>query len=368
MAAGFSRVRIFSPSGIELAEMGVATQRSWSLTTVGRCDFTLPVYDARRGAGVNPQCSPALLNYGNLLLVEHTPSKNADGTFNGVLPPWVGIIMPTQEWSYGKVKLTAYAAEQVLKYRTTPMPFDATGTPGTIFKQIILWANDWNYNPSAYPIQIGQIDYGGSSTTRTMKVSAMEEIQALIKDSGGDWSITPFVTSNNQLQLVANYYLSMGVNVGRILSSVDVNNADPVYLEQGEFYNWVRGYSAAASTGNRNFATAINQASLAQHGLLGTNQIFSALGGEYSIAGEQAVLNATQTFLQKNATPTRTVAPNVLDVGNDFSFLRLGNTWGIALDTVGFTNGQLGLFGTVRITAMEYTELQNNCRIAGEMQ
>lgn len=366
MAAGFSRVRIFNKMGIELAELGVATTRSWTLDSVGRCNFTVPIYSS--SGGFNPQATEDILNYGNLILVEHKPSVNADGTTNGVLPNWVGILAAPRQWSYGQIQCTAYSAEQILNFRASPKPFTASGTPGAVFKQLILWANDPSFNPGAYPIQLGTIELAGANVSRDVKGSILDEVSGVIKDFGGDWDITPYVTANNQLLLVANYYQLKGAVVNQTFHNQNVEYTSPLYVEQGDFFNWVRGYSSTASTGNVNFAATADQASIAKHGLFGANTVYQSISGQYSAAGFEAVQAANQNFLNQNRFPTRTVAPNVLDVGNAFSFLNVGNYWYIYLDTVGFTNGQIGLAGAVRITAMEYTELTNSVRVAGLLQ
>lgn len=366
MAAGYSRIRVFNFMGIELAEFDAMTIRSWTLDDEGRCNFTVPIYSG--AGGFNPNAREYILNYGNLILIEHKPSVNADGTTNGVLPPWVGVLAPPRQWSFGQIACTAYSAEHILNFRCSPAPFTATGTPGAIYKQLILWGNDPSFNPFALPIQIGQIDMSGATTSITVKGSIQDEIKGLVKDFGGDWDIQPFVTSNNRLQLVANYYLSKGVNVGRTFSNINVQYTDPLYVEQGDFVNWVRGYSPATSAGNRNFASVVDAAGLAKNGLFGTNQVFTSIAGDVTAAGIEAVRAAAQQYLTANRIPTRTVAPNILDSGNDFSYLNIGNTWNIALDTVGFTNGQIGLVGSVRITAMEYAETTNSVRIAGVFQ
>src|SRR5260221_1583380 len=142
MAAGYSRVQVFDPKGHIIAELDrAATVRSWALDDVGRCDFTVSTRD--------PQATPQNLNYGNFVLVSHKPSVNADGTLNGQLPPWVGMILAPQEWEYGKVKVTAYGAENLLFYR--PMPFTTLyGSGSLIFAQILALAR----NPIGFNIQV----------------------------------------------------------------------------------------------------------------------------------------------------------------------------------------------------------------------
>lgn len=368
MAAGYSRVQIFSPLGIPLCDLDVATKRGWVLNDVGRCVFTVNIYDAFTG-GYNAKATGVNLAYGNLVLIRHKPSVNQDGSTNGQLPPWVGVITPPRLWDFGKIQVTVMSAEEVLHLRATPLDLTATGAPGQIFTQIIAWANDQSFNPGAYPIKLGTVDMSGAHSSQTMKVSALEEIKTLYKASNYEWDVQPYLDSTNRLSLIANWYYKKGIPAGRYFTNVNMTAATPLLAEQGNYYNTVRSFSQASSTGNRNFALVQDAASVAANGVSNSNQVWPGTDGAVSAAGYEVVYQKGSSFIQQNKQPVRTFAPQVLDIGNDFSFLALGNTWNVQTDAVGFLpNGQIGTNGTVRLTAIEYDDLNNTALIAGVLQ
>lgn len=368
MAAGYSRVRIFNNRGIQLTEIDVATKRSWVLNEPGRCQFTYNIYDAP-SRGFNPKLTGYNFAYGNFILIEHKPSKNADGTTNGILPVWCGFISPPQQWSYGKVQVTAMQAEFILQLRATPMDLSASGSPGQIFSQILAWANDQSFNPGGFPVQPGMIDLSGAPDSRVMKVSALEEVRALYKASGYEWDIQPVLNSKNQLSLVANWYVYKGVRVFRYFTNVNLQASDPIYSESGQYYNTIRSFSEASSTGNRNFSLVQDAASVLKNGLANENLVWPGTSGAVSAVGTDVVINKANNFIATNKTPVRTFGPQVLDSGNDFSYLNVGNFWNVQTDLCGFLpNGQIGTNGLVRITAMEYDDLKNAVLMAAVLQ
>lgn len=368
MPAGYSRIRIFSPLGYQLAEVDAMTRRGWVLNEPGRCEFTLPIYDAFAG-GFNAKMNGGTFAFGNYVLIDHKPSVNADGSSNGVLPQWVGILATPRQWAYGKITFTALSAEYVLQLRATPTDYIAQGSPGQIFAQIITWANDQSYNPGGYPIRLGAIDLSGPVAAQVMKVSCLEEVRTLYKANGYDWDIQPSLDANNRLSLIANWYQRKGVQVFRYFTNLNMMSADPILTEQGQWYNTIRSYSEASSTGNRNFTLVQDAASLAANGLANLNQVWPGTDGAVSAVGTQVVYNKGLAFITANKKPVTTFVPAILDSGNDFSYLNIGNFWFIQTDIAGFLpNGSIGTNGLARITAMEYQELYNRAVVAAVVQ
>lgn len=354
MAAGWSRYEIYNPMLHKIAEIEVAGIRSWTLNCypdVGRLQFWLPVFGV--DGKVFPKTTLTNLNAGNIVVVTHTPSKNSDGSFNGVLPQWVGHIQPPQEWNYGKLQVTAYAAEDILAYR--PMPLvTLSGTPGSIFAQILGLAND----QGGTPIQPGSIDLGGYNISMDVSLSALEEIKRLSAGMGNDFDITASVDTSGNLVLLGNWYPSKGVSTGVLLNNKNSELKSPQYTEQGRFYNKVIGFSDADSHGNRVSATAIDNNSPTT-ALLAINVVFQ---GTKKVAQVQSMANA---YLASHRLPLRTFSPTILDRGNIFSALQVGNALAFSNSYVGFSAGGVGFSGSIRITAMEYGELRNKVSLAG---
>lgn len=354
----YSRVTIYDPRGYLIGELDVPTKRSWVLNGVGRCTFTVPTFDPITG-GNNPKCTFDMLTYGRFVLVEHQPTQNADGTHNGLLPPWVGIIIPQQSWGYGKVAITAESAEQVLFYRPMgnlylDMP------PGGLFRKILEFANSYG----GIQIQPGIIDMSGVNTSLTLRVTALEEIQNLAKYSGFEWDITPVITANNQLILQGNWYKKKGVPSGRILNNANLQLTDGIYTEQGKVYNYAYASNEGTTPQTRVVAFSKDDTSNSQHGVFAGKTVVPSSQG----SAQDVMQAAADTLLASSKNPTRTFAPTLLDVDQAFSFAAVGNTWMIENNYVGFQNGGIGLNGEIRITAVEYDDLTNTAKMVGLLQ
>lgn len=366
MADGWSRLRIFNPQGYLLTEYDAPTKRSWVLNDVGRCEFAIPVYDAFAG-GFNPKLTAINFAYGNLVLVDHKPSVNSDGTTNGVLPQWVGVILPPQTWDYGKVQFTAYSAEQILLYRPLFIEY-VTGCPGGIFRTILEFSNRYaRFAGGGIQIQYGNIDLSGSDIPISTQTTALQQIQAYAQATGYDWDITPQVNQGNQLVLYANWYKKKGIDSGQVMSNTNLLNASPMYTEQGQLYNAVLGFNSAKTPGTRTQAISSNVAGISANGVLGLPHVFPGTDA----AAQPVIQTMTDAYLANQSTINfiRTFAPTVLDVGNAFSFCATGNTWLVQNDWAGFNSrGGIGVNGSIRITAVEYNDMTNQCSMAGALQ
>lgn len=364
--AGWSRIRIFNPLGNLIDELEYPTRRSWVLNSqtsaVGRCEFTVNTYDAASG-GYNPKLTLANFSYGNLVLVEHRPSVNADGSTNGLLPPWVGVLLPPQTWEYGKVKFTAYSVERLLAFRPLyNVDANVDGHAGGHFSRILKISNQWASIYGGIAIQSGNVDLSGGALIFNYGNTAYPVIQYIANYSHCDWDVTPQVSASNQLQLFGNWYPAggKGVNSGVVLSNYNTILTSPLYTEQGDFYNGVYAQSDAQTNGTRVVATSVDQTSIAQSGILAGYQVFRGTSG----AAQPVIQALADAYVAQNKTPVRTFAPTLLDVDNAFSFAAIGNTFLIQNDTVGFYNGGIGVSGPAKVTAAEYDELSNSVKMA----
>ena len=128
-----SRVRIFDRKSLQaLAQFSVSATYSWKLNDIGRCEFEM----ASVG---NDKCKESFLQFGNLVYIEHLPTQKEDGSLNGVLPTWVGVLAPPRNWSVGKVVVNAFSGEYFLKKRPLPLT-SANGVSSVMFNTIIGYA------------------------------------------------------------------------------------------------------------------------------------------------------------------------------------------------------------------------------------
>src|SRR3989304_4793455 len=112
------------------------TPRSWLLNSFGKAEFSVGLQYLKDKFSPKEE---TIMQYGNLVYIEHIPSKDAAGTANGKLPDWTGIILPGRNWADKILNATAYSAEAILTFR--PMPLTKiSGTPASMFKEMLGYA------------------------------------------------------------------------------------------------------------------------------------------------------------------------------------------------------------------------------------
>lgn len=330
-----------------------STPRSWVLNGFGKNEFTvgLPYLSERFGGK-----EETILQYNNLVFIEHNPSKDANGTLGGKLPDWVGVILPDRGWTLARLGCNCYSAESILKFR--PLAFKKIeGTPKAIFLEILeharLIADD-------IVIQPGTVDDIPETFSDNFVTSAYDHIQKLCTRAGMNWDVTGQIDSRGNLQLYANLYARKGTDT-RLILNEDNSEADaetPLMTEQGTPYNVVYGFSQSSTEKDRKMAIGRNQESIDKFGTLAINHVFS---GITDLAG---LRNASQAMADALAFPQKITRRVVLDKGLAFDNLRVGNTVIVKDNNVGFKRG--GGFGfetTARIMSLDYNDLTNKAPI-----
>jgi len=340
-----SKITVFDHNLHPLDELSVAvTPRSWVLNDYGRAEFTISTSD--------PKCTERNLQYGNLVFIQHIPSKDESGTTNGKLPDWVGMILPPREWELGMLHVTVYSAELILAFR--PMPWRTIqGTPRAMFTKMLQYSTEFAPN---IVIQPGVLDDITNNFSDDLKVSGYDHIKTLIKNCGMDWDITGQLDTKGNLQLFGNLYNNKGTYTGQTFTTSNSELTNPALTEQGAPANKVVGHSQAQTKRDRHEWTATHQAALDDYGPLGANHTFMGIHDMPSLK------LATQARADLSGRPRNILRRNALDLGNTFNFLNTGNTWNLLDTTVGFKKG--GGFGVqelVKIKSMDYNDLSNKC-------
>lgn len=340
-----SRCIVFDHRGNQITDILGNFRRSWVADDIGRCDFDFPTDD--------PKCTQAILNYGNFLLIQHIPTKDALGNTQGQLPDWVGVIYPPRDWNPGLVKCTAFSAEKVLERRAVKVR-DVTGSPGACFREILKDANSWGY----FPVHPGTIALWGAEVTEPLVTSAHAHAKHLAETYNMDWDVTGRVDANGKLQLYGNWYRKKGADTGYYLTDGPGGNVEfsaQVLSEQGEIANDVVGHGStpAAKQGKGNAdVQAHDDVSIGQYGGFMSQQTFN-------VTGQGATNKATEEYVKANSQPIVTMRPNILDRGKVFDYVDIGNTFQAILTTAGFYGGELGFNGKVRLIGFEYDDAAN---------
>jgi hypothetical protein len=340
-----SNVRIYDHSIRKLAQIEAAiTPRSWVLNGYGKADFSVGLQYLRDR--FHPKEETAL-QYGNLVHIEHIPTKDADGVTKGKLPDWVGIILPDRNWTDRILGNTVYSAESILTFR--PMPLSQVkGRPGAIFKQILDYARAVT---SDIVIQPGIIEQGTGIYSDNLTTSAYDHIKKLCTNAGMDWDVTSEIDGRGNLQLYANLYARKGTETRLQITRDNSEGGGPLLTEQGTPYNTIYGYSQANTKEGRYFAIGRNEASIAKYGVLATNHVFSG------ITDQTALANAAQRMAD-TAPPIMMVRRVALDVGLAFDHIATGNSVLVRDTTVGFKpGGGFGFESQARILSVDYNDL-----------
>jgi hypothetical protein len=340
-----STLRIFDHNSRHLSFLEApTTPRSWLLNSFGKAEFSVGLQYLKDK--LTPK-EETIMQYGNLVFIEHIPSKDAAGTANGKLPDWVGIILPDRTWPDKILNATAYSAEAILTFR--PMPLTkSNGTPASMFKEMLGYARAVTDD---IVIQPGIIEDIPETFSDNLATSAYDHIKKLCANSGMDWDVTGQIDSRGNLQLYANLYQRKGAVTRLELTRDNVEGSGPILTEQGTPYNVIYGYSSADTKESRYFAKGINQASVDKYGVLAANIVFSGVTDQTSLA------NAAQTTAD-NSPPLLKLRRVALDVGNTFDSLAAGNVVTVRDNTVGFKpGGGFGFSAAARILSLDYNDL-----------
>ena len=337
-----SRITIFDHFMRRLVEIEApTTPRSWILNGYGRCEFSLSTSD--------PKCTENNLQFGNLVFIEHLPSKDETGQIHGKLPDWVGIIMPPRSWDLGVCHVSAYSAESILAFRAMPY-VTVKGTPKTIFEMIIEHAHERAKN---IIIQPGFLDDQPLTFPDDLRTNAYDHINKLTNDAGMDWDVTGEIDEKGDLLLFANLYRKKGIETGLVLHNNNTELQSPLLTEQGTPSNQVFGYSQANTAQARQRVEVVNQDSIDDYGPLQLNQVFI---GKHD---GTSVRNAAQVRVNERGRPVKIIKRILLDHSNAFDLVNVGNILTVKDTNVGFYNGGFGLDADVRIISMDYNDLSN---------
>ena len=322
-----SRVTIFDRTGAPLTTLRVATSRSWVLNGIGEATFQIAYTD--------PKCKREYLEFGNRVLIEHPK-----------MPDWVGVIDTPRDWGNSSVTVRAYDACSLLSWRRGRQGLTMTGTAGSLFKQIILFANQ----VQDIGLRPGTIYLGGTDRQETVNDSLWQHMSNICGRSGNDFIFTPRRDAG-RLVIDGNWYQRAGEPISVILSEgKNIELGNDVLTEDGRIVNDLLGYGEGATYETRIEAYGFNLESANRYDL---RQSFATYSGNSELATLQANVNADLALIKSPQTILQITA---LDVGNTFAGLRLGNTMPVRLHSIGFTGSGRGYEATVRIYGMRYTD------------
>jgi len=308
-------------------------------------NFQMPVDPNNQGKTLE-----AYLQYGNLIYIEHIPTQNNDGSYNGKLPAWVGIILRDRTWNSGVLECKAHSAEAIATVRPLQYLDKVQGTPKVIFQQILQSAAV----NGGIELQPGIIEDSSKQLSDYFHSSAYEHIVNIVKRARMSWSVTGEIDSNGKLNLYANLFAAPGKVSGLSLNNINSELSSPLLREQGTPYNTVFGYSQADTKQKRYMQKGVNEGALGDYGFMGINRNYMGLTDPAS------TLTAAQAEADIFGRPVRFMDRNALDFKNTFDFLRTGDSVHVDEHGAGFNpNGGFGVQADATILSMSYNDLSN---------
>lgn len=325
----YSRVSLHARDGSLLTTIKTQTERSWVLNDYGTCRFTFALTDAK--------AVRRNLEFGNLVYVDHD-----------TLPDWGGVLDPDEDWNDdGTISMNAYSGEYLLTFRRSPLnQVFSHGSAGTLFKRFVDEAN----KAGDLLIRAGSIWLGGTPAEDTMDgKSFYSHTKDLAKKRSNDWSIDAAINQvNNRVYFAANYYEKRGVK--RSLTLKEGHNIEkrhnPLKVQR-KIVNDLLGIGEGSDE-ERPTWNALDPDSISRYGLRQDSEDLTKT--------EPASVQAdTIASLRELRNPRRTFKLELLNVGNAFAETRLGDTYQLIMQSVGFlSDGEIGVNAIVRVLGMRY--------------
>lgn len=330
------RIRIYDRTGIAIAEFRTSVERSWVLADEGRAQFTYP---SRKTQVVNPK----VLNFGNWILIE-----------NNMMPEWIGVIDPPQEWDARNITVSAYSPEHVFGWRRGPVEETIKGSAGTIFANLISKIN----KAEATILQAGNIWRGGEQREETLNPTLLnEDLKRIQERSLEEYEFQANADKSGRLRVIGNWSQKIGKDTSVLLhegkGGGNIEVVGRIMVVDGVIVNDLLGYGEGATWKSKPMYIAKDKQSIGKYGLR---------------QGSENFTNATQTSIKPNTIKRlqeyhqlpNTFRINALNVGKTWSYIRMGNTFTLRLQNVGFGNATLGYETTIRIVGMLYDPANRN--------
>lgn len=325
---------IYTPDGYALEDIRAGVIRSSLLNDVGEAVFYIAVSDIK--------CREEILQYGNYFLCTHPK-----------LPDWVGIIDTPRIWKNGYVEVHAYEVPHILRYRLTPLNQKIAGSPGTKLSYLINTAN----NRGDTLLRIGFVDQNGTDYEEVLTDSVYTIIKNIAATNGFEWTCSPQIDSLGKLTIKIDW-MAKGSNATDLELSQGHNimYGDVPLEESGELFSSIEGISMIEGSEN---ASQITQ-TYSEDTPFGLREQRISFDG---ITDPTSLLHVTTQYMKDHSHPSYGTPLVVLDVGSTFNNVRLRNAVKYKYTNVGFSNGQLGYSGDVKIEGYLYDEIIGTCEL-----
>jgi len=320
---------IYSRDGTPITDIRATVVRSSLLNDFGEGVFNV--------ATSSIKCRREVLEYGNFIVAQ-----------NDALDDWVGIIDTPRSWKAGFVEVHCFEVPYILQYRFAPLNTSLVGTPGVRFGNLLNYANQ----KEDTLIRPGIVTYEGTSITEVITDSVYSQLKKMQSENNHDWTCTPVITSG-KLNIIMNWLEKAGGLTDLELSQGhNVLYGDAPLEESGELINAIEALPDSQDGGQAYYyqeetAYGLREARKTYSGYSDTTALFSA-------AKEDILKSREPAF----ATPL-----TVINVGNTFANIKLGNIVSYKYTNVGFDASGLGMSKFVRIEGFRFDENLETCEL-----
>lgn len=333
-----ARILFFSP-GLNKSEGEVSTEfdRGWMLA--GHAGV-------RGGGSTTLKLSEdvlrnSFLDIGRMVFVSHPK-----------LPNWAGMI--DVPWDAEKSSTVAvYDAEYILSLRTPENPYFLKGSVGTIAAQMIDLFNAGD----DFFVRIGDVSRA-DPTPREETLDGQtywEQLKALVERAGCELQSRSERDSDGRVIIYLDIAKQLGTDTGFLFVDGRDGNAsfsDPVL--DGPIINRVVGIGDESGVESRlQTMPFLNAESIKKYRMRSRMVQFEGVT-------ELATLEQyAQVYLEQHAFPRFRFIMDVVDTGEAYQNVRLGNTIRVQAAKVRLPGGIRGWRGAARILAMAYTDADN---------
>jgi hypothetical protein len=336
-----SRIVVYDENNFPVGEFtGIVSNLGWSIGLLGG-SATVSIPDT---------AIKDYIQFGRIVTIE-TPN----------LPAWAGVL-DTPWVATSPVQLTMYNIEYLLNTRVfDEKPYTLKAEePAEAISELITLANK---RGNLY-VKIGDKSILGKKIAWALDARTyLDQIKQISTNAGMELLVRTEKDVNNQLWVyvdavkstgeTSNLFLHDGLNANIELKDAKVD---------GEIFNYIVCRNDSSTTQAVILSDpAQDAASIDMYGL--RNAIIT------SNTSIKTALNAAAiVYLSNNKNPKLILTVSVMNIGDAFNYLRLGNTFDIHLANVRLPGAVNGWHGTGRIKAMEYNESSNQVDLSIEAQ
>jgi hypothetical protein len=322
-----SRIIIFGLDGKSMGEVHGNCNRGWAINEGGQATVSLSAQAA----------ASKWLEFGRMALVEHPK-----------LPAWAGMI--DTPWAATlPAKMTLYNAAYLLHIRSLEEPKKYEGSTAEICFSMA-WKAAYH---EGLGIQSGDSDVNASQKVQMACSPIWDQMVDLVNKAGMEMRLRPGRDADNKLAIWLDVKKKLGRNTRFLLHDGANHNLEitSAVLDK-EIWNRVVGISSKGGTTLYSPAQ-VDEESKKRYRLRTQVVQFQNMADVGQVTKNAAI------YLANNAYPKLILTVNILDVGNTFNNLDLGNQYVVQASKLWLPGGVQGWRGPARMNAMAYDEENN---------